>query len=615
MNKFFKINPKNTFLVLITHYKKIITPKDRIKLIAIVVIQISLSVLDVIGVALIGIVGSLAVSGLQSKSAGGRIGEILNFLGMQNFGFQEQVAILSGFAVAILIGRTLISIIFIRKTYRFFSHKSANLSSDLTEKILSQNITTLRDRTLQETIFSITSGVTALMMGTFANAVNLVSDLAILIFLTSALFIVDPIIAMSTAAMFLAISILMNKLINTRAQKIGLEDTKLQIESNSKIAEVITSFRELFVANRIGFYSSQIRKVRHELANLQAEMTFMPNISKYIVETTVILGALLVAAIQFSLKDAPSAFATLSVFVAAATRLAPALLRLQQGIMHIRNNFGAASSTLDLITQVETSNTKLLFKDKIDFSHKDFNPSIRVSNLTYTYPNQKFPSISEVELNVAPGSVLAIVGKSGAGKTTLVDLILGLLEPKAGSILISGVNPRDSIEMWPGAIAYVPQDINIFDGTIKANIALGYLENSVSDTDIERVLEFAVLKDMVSKLPLGVNTLIGENGTKLSGGQRQRLGLARALFSQPKLLVLDEATSSLDADTEKLVSDSIARLSGEVTLVVIAHRLSTVRSADLVCYMDAGKIKSIGTFELVRSQSPEFDKQAKLLGL
>ena len=593
----------------------VVSRADKIKLFSIVLIQTFLSLLDVLGVAIIGLVSALAVSGIQSKSSSQGVSKIINFIHIQNFSFQAQVGFLSVLAVLVLLSRTLISIYFIRRIYRFFSLKSAVLSADLIMKVLSQNLLKVREKTAQETLYSVTYGVSSLMMGTFANAANLASDFSILVFIITALVIVDPIIAISTALMFFFISILINRIVNARAQFLGKADAGLQVESNSKITEVLTSYRELFVQNRLFYYSNEIRNLRLKLAKYQAEFTFMPNISKYIVETTVIVGALIVACIQFSLKDAASAFATLSIFLVAATRLAPALLRVQQGTLLIRNSFGAATTTINLIQTLNTVPSLQISESRQDFNYQNFNGNISISNVSLTYPGKQNPAISNITMNISAGEFVAVVGSSGAGKTTLIDTLLGVLEPNTGLIKISGLSPKQSIAKWPGAISYVPQDINTFDGTVRTNVSLGYPKELASDEMVWEAVNFAELGDVVKELPNSLDTEIGERGIKLSGGQRQRLGIARALFSKPQLLVLDEATSSLDSETELKISKAIQNLRGKVTVVIIAHRLSTVRKADKVYYLEDGKIKASGSFEEVRKMSPEFDQQAKLLGL
>jgi ATP-binding cassette, subfamily B, bacterial PglK len=240
---------------------------------------------------------------------------------------------------------------------------------------------------------------------------------------------------------------------------------------------------------------------------------------------------------------------------------------------------------------------------------------VKIRNLTLRYPGKLTPALTNVNLEFSHGESIAIVGPSGAGKTSLVDVLLGVLEPQEGSVEISGFAPIETIINWPGAISYVPQDVAISKGTIRENIALGYPIDVATDELVDSAIRIAHLVEFVSSLPDGIDTQVGERGAKISGGQRQRLGIARAMFTKPSLLVLDEATSALDGETEANISEAIQGLRGSVTVVMIAHRLSTVRSADLVVYMESGKIVATGTFEEVRTQVPDFDNQAKLMGL
>jgi ABC-type multidrug transport system fused ATPase/permease subunit len=225
------------------------------------------------------------------------------------------------------------------------------------------------------------------------------------------------------------------------------------------------------------------------------------------------------------------------------------------------------------------------------------------------------PAISNISFSVRPGTLVAVVGLSGAGKTTIIDVLLGVLAPDEGTVLISGLPPLLAVAKWPGAIAYVPQDVAISSGTIRENVALGFPEQQATDELVTSALKVAQLDQFVSDLPRGLDTQVGERGAKISGGQRQRLGIARAMFTRPHLLVLDEATSSLDGETEASISDAIHELRGSTTVVLIAHRLSTVRDADIVVYLADGKIKTMGTFNEVRKAVPDFDRQAKLMGL
>jgi ABC-type multidrug transport system fused ATPase/permease subunit len=225
------------------------------------------------------------------------------------------------------------------------------------------------------------------------------------------------------------------------------------------------------------------------------------------------------------------------------------------------------------------------------------------------------PAISGISLSIQPGTVVAVVGLSGAGKTTIIDVLLGVLEPDEGSVLISGLSPSEAVSKWPGAIGYVPQDVAISAGSIRENVAQGFPKQQATDELVISALRVAQLDNFVANLPEGLDTQVGERGAKISGGQRQRLGIARAMFTRPHLLVLDEATSSLDGETEVNISEAIHELRGSTTVVLIAHRLSTVRNADSVVYLADGKIKAMGTFDYVREAVADFDRQAKLMGL
>jgi len=405
------------------------------------------------------------------------------------------------------------------------------------------------------------------------------------------------------------------KLMNVRARNLGIQNSVLSVKSSQKISEVLEAYRENFVRNRRYYYSQEIANYRSEIANSLAEMQFMPYISKYVMEATVVLGGLLICGFQFLLQDAKHAVATLAVFLAAGTRIAPAVLRIQTGAIQIRMNLGAAKPTLDLIEELQFFQPVEQSQDRVDIVHQGFQADVVVEGISLRYSKAEEFALNNVSLRILPGSVVAIVGPSGAGKTSLVDVLLGVISPDSGEVTISGIVSMQAIKKWSGAIAYVPQNIIIAEGTFRENVGLGFPISEMSDELVWAALEVAQLDEYVRSLPHGLDTYIEEKGTNLSGGQRQRLGIARAMFTKPKLLVLDEATSSLDGQTEVYISDSIRKLRGDVTVITIAHRLSTVRDSDEVFYLQKGKVLSRGTFDEVRKEVPDFDEQAKLMGL
>ena len=594
---------------------RVFSRRDQKRIVAVVLLQISLGFLDLLGVAAIGILGALSVSGIQSGTPGNRVNSALQTLQISEFSFQTQVAIIGLCAAALLIGRTVISIFFTRRTLFFLSRRGAQISSDLVSKLLSQSLLSIQSRSNQQTIYSVTYGVSSITLGILGTTVLLMADGSLLIVMSIGLFAVDPTVAAGTFLVFALVGFQMYRLMNVRAKVLGKKNWELSVKGDEKVVEAMNSYRELVVRNRRSYYAREISKTRFELADVLAEIQFMPNISKYVIESTVILGALLISAAQFSLQDSKHAVATLAVFLAAGTRVAPAVMRMQQGAITIKNSIGSAEPTLELIeTLAEVDGTPEV-KDSFDLNHEDFDSNIKITDLFFTYPGSSNPALSGMNLDVTRGQSVAIVGPSGAGKTTFVDLLLGVLNPDSGSIKISGVTPLAAITKWAGAMAYVPQDVVISNGSIRENIALGFPSSIGTDELVNKALDIAHLRDFAYGLEDGIDTQVGERGTKISGGQRQRLGIARAMFTNPKLLVLDEATSSLDGLTEAAISEAVLGLKGSVTVIMIAHRLSTVRNADLVVYMESGRIIATGTFEEVRSQVPDFDNQAKLMGL
>lgn len=593
----------------------IFSKTERKKLAILALAQVSLGILDLLGVALIGLVGALAVTGVQSSSPGNRVSGVLNLLGIQNLSFQQQIAVLGLGATAFLIARTVLSVFFTRKSLFFLSRKSANLSLELTQKLMNFDLVQIQRFSSQHLLYSVTAGVSNLSINIIGSLMTVLADSSLLIILTVGLLIVDAKVAIGTILLFGFTGLALYKLMHKKAFALGAEEASLNVQSNENVMEILWSFRETYIKNRTGYYAKEIGEVRLKLADVLAELSFMPNISKYVIESSVILGALCISATQFLMNDAAHAIAILSVFMAAGTRIGPALLRIQQAFVQMKGNLGASRRTLELLNYVNEKPISTPRIAKFNTEHPGFTPLVRLSDVNFEYEGSDTPSLVDVTLDISQGQFVAIVGPSGAGKTTLADVLLGVIKPNSGKLEISGMEPRLCIENWPGAFGYVPQSTHLSNASIRENLIIGYNQSEVPESEIWKVLEIADLADFVRDLPEGLDTELQENGTRLSGGQRQRLGIARALLTNPGLIVLDEATSSLDSDTERRVSEAIQALRGTKTIVVIAHRLSTVQNADKVIYMASGRIISQGTFEEVRKSVKHFNDQAQLMGL
>jgi ABC-type bacteriocin/lantibiotic exporter with double-glycine peptidase domain len=398
-----------------------------------------------------------------------------------------------------------------------------------------------------------------------------------------------------------------------RARAISSDILQFNVQSNKILFEAIQTYREIYVRNRRTHYIDEIVNLKRGIATAQAEQAFLPNVSKYVVEITLIVGAILLSAILFISQDASHAFAGLALFLASGSRIGPSLLRLQQSLIQIQSSFIGAIPAISMMKKIISSPTQHGTISAV--RTEEFVPMVEVEAVTFRYPDADSDAIRNISLRVKQGSSLALVGPSGGGKSTLIDLILGIQDPTKGKILVSGLPPSQAVANWPGRMAYVPQDVRMIDLSIRENIALGFSKNEIDEVKVQESLRIAKLEEFVRSLPLGLDTGVGEFGAKISGGQRQRLGIARALYTSPKLLVLDEATSALDGQTEVEVSEAIRSLKNKVTLILVAHRLSTVRDADIVAYLEGGSVIAVGTFEEVRSKVPNFDLQADLMGL
>ena len=611
MNRFLHILAQNP----IWRAMYVLPRKDRVKLGLIAFLQILTGALDLLGVAAIGLLGTLLFNSFQLNQEFSNLDRVLKLLHLSGYSLGLQTVVVGSIALLILVSKTLLSVYFTRKTLFFLSIRGAQISANLITRLLSQPLLMVKKRSSQEILYAVTTGVSLLTLQVLAPAVIVISDLSLLLIMGIGLYVIDPITATGTFLIFAFVGYFLNRFTNTRARKLGELSSTLNIASNQKIVEVLGSYRELVVGNRRHYYERKIRDFRYSLANSSAELSFLPYVSKYAIELAVISGSLFVGLIAFISQDAVRAMSILTMFLAAGTRIAPAVLRVQQGFITIRGSLGQSQPTLDLIDSLKGIPSIENFDDKVKDKYEGFIPEIRASKVSFSYPDKSTPALSEISFNIQAGSTVALVGTSGAGKTTLIDVLLGIIHQDSGEVLISGLPPLEAIAKWPGAISYLPQDIVITTGSIRENVALGYPPQEATDESVFKALRVAHLDEFVLHLRDGLETQVGENGAKLSGGQRQRLGIARSMFTSPRLLVLDEATSSLDGGTEASVSKQIESLRGSITIIMIAHRLSTIKSADLVIYISEGKIAAMGSFDQVRAIVPEFDKQVQNSGI
>ena len=594
---------------------QILNSRDRLKFTLAMWSLALLGILDLVGVILIGSIGAITIRGVQSQNTGDRVNLLLNLLHIENIDLQQQVTVIASVALLFLVSKTIITVVLTRRILFFLAAKGSELSTYLLERVFSQKIIAIQKSTSDQFQYSTGFGVWSISLGILGVGSTMVADASLLIILGIGVFIVDPLVAISAFALFFVVGVSMYFLMKNRARYVGNEIAKLQIESTKQLNELITTFREIFVRNRRMYYIEKLSGTRKDYTNAFAEQTFLPSISKYVIEITIIVGVMLVSGLQFALRDASRAAAGIALFMAAASRVAPAFLRLQQSLIQLQSSSGQALPTLELINSMKEVDSLKADSSKLQTSHVNFVPKVSISNLTFKYPDSEKILFESFNLVIEPGTVTAIVGPTGSGKSTLVDLLLGIHDPLVGTINISGHTPEVAIEKWPGAIAYMPQTVGLIDGSISDNILLGFPKSVENKALVNTAIDNAGIRDLINEFELGIDTQIGERGGRISGGQKQKIGMARAMLTNPQLIILDEATSALDSESELEISEAIQNLRGKTTVVLIAHRLSTVRSADQVLYVGTSGETISGTFESVREKVADFDRQATLMGL
>jgi ABC-type multidrug transport system fused ATPase/permease subunit len=597
---------------------KLVSKSDRIKLLIVSAIQVFLSFLDLIGVAFFGLIGSVTVAAISSTKIAGRTESVINFLGLNNYSSQFQVAILGLLAAILMVVKTFASLYFNKKVIFFLSRRSAVITANLTSNLFKKSFTEIKRQGSQKLIYSLTNGVDRITVGVLAMSVALIADVSLLVVLVTGLIFVNPIMTIILLFGLTFIASILYLFIKNKNKQLALLGAQYGISSSTKIFEAVGSYRELLLRGQRQVFADGIGAARLSQSDANAKSNYLMNFNKYILEASVLLITLMIAGIQFLLSDALRSVATLTLFFAAISRIAPAIFRIQQNLLTIKNSLGGAKPTLDLINSLKLSINKLDNKkalESVPISHDGFISKVSIKNLDFKYSDSENCAVSNVNLELSSGMYVAVVGPSGAGKSTFVDLMLGLHHPSKGSVEISGLDATDAIEKFPGAVAYVPQEIQLVSGSIIDNVLLGFKDDNENKKLVLSALKKAQLNEYINSNDAILDSNIGDEGGKLSGGQRQRIGIARALLTNPKILVMDEATSALDAQTEENISNTISKIKQDSLVIVVAHRLATARKADLVIYMEDGQIKAQGSFDQVRSLVPNFDTQAQLMGL
>ena len=455
-------------------------------------------------------------------------------------------------------------------------------------------------------IAAINAGLILPLMGL---APLIVSAITIVIFL----FVTDPLTAAITLLYFGLIALLTNLVLSKKTVEAGKVNRSYSYKVAGLMTDMVGALKEVTLRNKLDEVSEVVQANRFHATRARANIQFLGAAPRFIMDVALIGGILVISGVGYAMTgEISSILNSLVLFTVSATRLIPALTGFQ-GTLNVLN--ANASQIRAILRDLEKSDEYIANKEIIGQEKIASAPRLlSINNISFRYPTGESDAVTDFSLDIPMGSSVGIVGESGSGKSTLVDIILGLLEPQKGEILVNEQALNKVLADWRSLVGYVPQEVSLFDGTIEQNVALTWS----GEIDREKVIDClkkAQLWDTVQARPGGLQANVGERGIGLSGGQRQRMGIARALYGDPVVLILDEATSALDTKTESEVAKAVNALRGDVTIISIAHRLSTVKNVDMLIYMENSRKIAQGTFEEVVQQVPAFATQAFLAGL
>jgi len=456
------------------------------------------------------------------------------------------------------------------------------------------------------------AGIGSTVAGFILPLTRVPASITTFVLILGVLLVADPLTSVIALVYLAIVALIVNHVVTRRALEAGQVNVDYTYRVAVLMTEMVEALKELSLRNKLDQVADLVTANRVHSVRARRNGSFLQIIPVYSIEAALVGGFLLIGGAAYLTSGLAGAAAAVALFAATGFRLIPAINAIQASIVQA----GATRPfAMDVINDLKGAESSVAETPRSDSAVLPANPRmLRLESVRFRYPTAQGDVINGLDLDIPLGSSLGIVGPSGAGKSTLIDLILGLSTPTSGAVTIDGQPLTDVLRAWRDRVGYVPQRVALFDASVAQNVALTWDDDFDPDR-VREVLKRAQLTSLVSSRRGGINERIGERGMSLSGGQQQRLGIARALYADPLILVLDEATSSLDTKTEDEVTQAIRNLRGDITLISVAHRLSTIKDYDQICYIEDGKVVGKGTFSQVALQLPTFGEQVALAGL
>jgi len=494
-------------------------------------------------------------------------------------------------------------------TSGFVLRRGAAASSDLMRYYLHAPYSMHVQRGAADLLRRMSDAMTQVFDRILNPAISLATELVTITAMVGTLLFVAPIPTLAVTLYFGLAAWLLQHLVRDRVRTSGQRLMTANLEILRYALQALAGIKEIQLRNDQEVFVQRYHEARLRAAMEYRAMAFIGELPKYAMEVLFVGAIGIMTALTFALESPTEALGVLALFAVAGFRVLPSCVRFIASLNLLRS----AEEALEL---VEDDSRAARLAQQVTAGHRPdalpLTEALEIRDLSFQYPDADEPVLSGINLTVPAGTSLALVGRSGAGKTTLVDLILGLRRPTTGVIRADGTDIDDELKAWQAGLAMVPQDVYLLEGSIRDNVHFTPGVDDPGDARLRSAIEQASLAELIEALPEGLHSQVGDRGTRLSGGQKQRVGLARALFREPRLLVLDEATSALDNETEYEISRTITQLHGEITTILVAHRLSTVKHCDQVAFLEDGRVSAIGTFDELRRKSPAF---ARLVAL
>ncbi len=494
------------------------------------------------------------------------------------------------------------------------SSEYAKSSGEITENFFRMQINQIKAQPSYEVFLAVNSGIRDIFIVSTSALISIITE-AIVVFVVFLLLVINGGLSSFLLAVYFLLSFyLINKYTGTTSKLNSKTLTESNLSAAVTIQAMVESIREIRVFNSLNWFLVNHNESVKRSATAHVNLQYVVFVPKIILESTFVIGIALFTWFKIANGEIATAVVEVGFLVAMGSRIIPSLLRLQFSLHQIKQVVGSSVYTTKLLDSKFYKNVsdQKEYKASTDPCDTVLEPDIQINDVSYKYADSQKSSVCQLSLSIKSGDSVAIVGRTGSGKSTLIDLLLGAIEPSVGSIKISGVSPLKFYQVWEGGIGFVPQSIALIDGTIRENLLLGRNPNNFNEGDYRRALDFAGLSDFVEGRNFGLESMLTRAASELSGGQKQKLGIARAILSRPSILILDEVTSSLDSESESVVNAAISDLKGQVTLVVVAHRLTTIKSLDRIVLLENGSVAAEGTFNELLTSNPTFRSFVKL---